>query len=93
LLDNTVEARLRFLLGSKNPLQQAQEQLRVWDESMPSAALWSLLRKRINAPLAVQKGQSADPELPRVITRQLLSRAIPALFAPALTVLILHGEL
>lgn len=93
LLDNTVEARLRFLLESKNRLKQAQGQIQVWDESLPSGALLPLLRKRINESLAEPRGQAADPELPRVITHRLLARGIPAVFAPALTVLILHGEL
>ncbi|UQS16294.1 ATP-binding protein [Pseudomonas sp. HS6] len=91
-LDHSTEARLHFLLESPNGVKQARWRIQVWEDSMPANTLLPFLRKRTGR-LQIESGaQLSRFELLQVITRRLLARGIPAVFAPALAVLILHGE-
>lgn len=92
-LDHSVESRLHLLLTAPDGLQQASWQLQVWDDALPGRVLLALLHKRLGAVIAEAQQAQPGPDAARSITRQLLARAVPAVFAPALAVLILNAKL
>lgn len=85
-LDQTLHKRLLDILEGPDPRWCALRQLDMWAEALASDALLPLLRRRLSS-------FSAELDSPRVVTRRLLARGVPAVFVPALAVLIVRHEL
>ncbi|MDD0976374.1 AAA family ATPase [Pseudomonas fontis] len=92
-LDQVVERRLSMLLDAPDSLHQAHWQLQVWDEATPGQALLPTLRQRLGDVAKGRLHDRSSPDTARGITRLLQARGIPALFAPALAVVILNANL
>ncbi len=92
-LDQTTDQRLVRLLAAGDGLQQAQWQLQVWGEAVADFDLRVLLRQRLKYIAEMTPLGLLECDRPRGITRQLLLRGVPAVFAPAVALLILNAEL
>lgn len=93
LLDETVEHRLSALLQSKDCSKQAQWQLKVWEDAAQTTAFLPSLLKRLGHVIPELDKPLSSADMARTVTRRLLSRGVPAVFAPALAVLILNAKL
>ena len=93
LLDQTLHKRLRDLLKGPDSKGRAREQLAVWSEALGIGELLPLLCKRLPCLQTEQNKFKAERDPPDVITRRLLAHGVPAAFAPAVAVLIIHHEL
>lgn len=92
-LDQTSENRLSTLLMASNGVQQAQWQLQVWGEAVADGELRSTLRRRLKHVAHTTPNGLSKLDVPRSLTRQLLIRGVPAVFAPAVALLIMNAEL
>lgn len=90
LIDETVRWRLTTFTETTDPIEPASEVLRRWEAVLQVESLGELLRARFRATFAETSKLSSDPNALEAITRRLLARGVPTVFAPALAVLILH---
>lgn len=92
-LDQTSEQRLARLLAAEDGVQQAQWQLQVWSQAAGDPGLGSTLRPRLKQVIEAGPRRSPTLDAPRNLTRQLLISGVPAVFAPAVALLILKAAL